>query len=81
MKMRISDMAIAIPGNEAQGGFPFGVPLFPRAQSTCTKGNHMGDRSPKSNQKQKSQKDSKSAGANAQKQKEILAKQTAGKKN
>ena len=41
----------------------------------------MGDRSPKSNQKQQSQKNAKSAGVNAQKQKEILAKQTAGKKS
>jgi hypothetical protein len=40
----------------------------------------MGDRSPKSNQKQKSQKDTKNAGANAQKQKATLAKQNLNKK-
>jgi|GEM_PF-6867382 len=40
----------------------------------------MGDRSPKANQKQKSQQAAKSAGANADKQKAILAKQGALKK-
>jgi hypothetical protein len=40
----------------------------------------MGDKSPKANQKQKSQQQAKSAGVSAQKQKNILAKQGAAKK-
>jgi hypothetical protein len=40
----------------------------------------MGDRSPKSNQKQKSQKDAQTAAANQQKQKQIADKRKSEKK-
>ncbi len=40
----------------------------------------MGDRSPKSNQKQKSQQDAKKASANQQKQNAIVSRQIAEKK-
>ncbi|MDX6766153.1 MAG: hypothetical protein SFU85_05140 [Candidatus Methylacidiphilales bacterium] len=48
--------------------------------ATPTQGHLMGDRSPKANQKQKSQQAAKSAGVSAQKQKAILAKQVVAKK-
>jgi hypothetical protein len=41
----------------------------------------MGDRSPKSNQKQKAQKDAKASAANAAKQQALFQKQSANKKN
>jgi hypothetical protein len=50
-------------------------------ESTCGKQlKHMGDKSPKSNQKKSSQKHAKTSSANQKKSQAVAAKQAAGKK-
>jgi hypothetical protein len=51
-----------------------------RINAEKTKGNHMGDKSPKSNQKKSTQKQSKSSSADKKKQQAVASKQVAGKK-
>jgi len=64
-------------------GPPEQITSFPSARKSLRSGQHpnskktMGDRSPKANQKKSSQKQSKTAGANQQKQNATAAKQAA----
>ncbi|MBE35924.1 MAG: hypothetical protein CMI16_10315 [Opitutaceae bacterium] len=54
-----------------------GANQFAYQRNNPTKGNTMGDRSPKSNQKQASQKQSKNDTSNKQKQAQLLSQQAA----
>ena len=57
-----------------------GKQRFRQAVNSVTKVKHMGDRSPKSNQKKNSQKQSKASSASNKKQQAIAAKQAVTKK-
>jgi hypothetical protein len=60
---------------------PSGETDMPEKTSThARKDKHMGDRSPKSNQKKTNQKQAKTAASNQKKEKAISDKQAAGKK-
>jgi hypothetical protein len=53
---------------------------MPQLSQPVEKIKHMGDKSPKSNQKKSSQKQSKSSSADQKKKQAVAAKQAAGKK-
>jgi hypothetical protein len=53
---------------------------MPQLSKPVEKIKHMGDKSPKSNQKKSSQKQSKTSSADQKKKQAVAAKQVAGKK-
>jgi hypothetical protein len=65
------------PGGHDMG--PFGETDMPQVSQPQKKAKHMGDRSPKSNQKKTSQKQARASSADQKKKSAIAAKQAAGK--
>jgi hypothetical protein len=59
---------------------PSGENHLPQLSQPAEKIKHMGDKSPKSNQKKSSQKLSKTSSADQKKRQAVAAKQAAGKK-
>lgn len=67
----VKDITMALPGGKL---------LMPQASQRQEESNIMGDRSPKSNQKKITQKQSKADSASQKKKQAITAKQSANKK-
>ena len=65
---------------KAQTAESSGETSIPRIQPTSDSNNHMGDRSPKDNQKKTGQKQAKASTADQKKKSQVAAKAAAAKK-